>query len=191
MIFQGPLQNNTVILSIKFQHINQKQLIDKMLCSVRRTAWRRSTTETINFLRASLSSNLVKSNKQKLFDNWKQFTSSRECRGVRTSSVTVKDSNENESETIPVQSPDSSVEPLKFHDRQDFFKTYPAMTTSVPRQAWIESLEHGESPDGMVVLHPDVWGIRPRVDILWDNIDWQKRYKTVKYNDVKERNLYN
>ena len=172
-------------MKINISAYNQAQGLDKMLCSVGRTAWQRSNAETMTYLRASLS-NHGKLKNQKVLNCLKHFTSSSVCRNEGTSSDTVKDSNENQSETIPIKSSHSSEDILNFHDRQDFLKKYPAHTTSVPRQAWIESLEH-ETPDGMVVLHPDVWGIRPRIDILWDNIDWQKRYKTVLYNDVKDR----
>jgi len=83
---------------------------------------------------------------------------------------------------------ENSEKTIAFLDRSDFFEKYPPKSLSLPRQAWVESLDstNNESRD-MVSLHPDVWGIRPRIDVLWSNIDWQKRYKTVLYNDVKDR----
>ena len=76
---------------------------------------------------------------------------------------------------------------INYFDRKDFFEKYPPLSLSSPRQAWVESLDTDNLQRDLILLHPDVWGVRPRIDVLWSNIDWQKRYKTVLYNDVKDR----
>ena len=76
---------------------------------------------------------------------------------------------------------------FSYFDREEFFQKYPPTSLAAPRQAWIESLDANNETRDLVRLHPDIWGVRPRIDVLWSNIDWQKRYKTVLYNDVKDR----
>ena len=76
---------------------------------------------------------------------------------------------------------------FSYFDREDFFQKYPPTSLAAPRQAWIETLDANNEARDLIRLHPDIWGVRPRIDVLWSNIDWQKRYKTVLYNDVKDR----
>ena len=48
------------------------------------------------------------------------------------------------------------------------------------RQAWIENLDTLESNNlGLIDLHPDVFGTRPRLDLLYKNFDWQRMYKYI------------
>jgi large subunit ribosomal protein L4 len=76
---------------------------------------------------------------------------------------------------------------FSYFDREEFFEKYPPTSLAAPRQAWIETLDANNEARDLIRLHPDIWGVRPRIDVLWSNIDWQKRYKTVLYNDVKDR----
>ncbi|CAF1616833.1 unnamed protein product [Rotaria magnacalcarata] len=49
-----------------------------------------------------------------------------------------------------------------------------------PLQAWLETL--GQKRDeklGLVDLHPSIWQTSPRLDILYENIEWQKTYKKI------------
>ncbi|RVE76682.1 hypothetical protein OJAV_G00011410 [Oryzias javanicus] len=57
-----------------------------------------------------------------------------------------------------------------------------------PMQAWVESLqtEAGE-PLGLAQLHPDVFGVNPRMDILHDVEKWQRNYKRVSHAHTKVR----
>ena len=87
------------------------------------------------------------------------------------------------SESIPF----SETKTIEFFDRSKLFQTYPPLSLSAPRQAWVESLDTDNVRRDLITLHPDIWGVRPRIDVLWSNIDWQKRYRTVLYNDVKDR----
>lgn len=57
-----------------------------------------------------------------------------------------------------------------------------------PQQAWIETLSSVEDEKlGIIDLHPDIFGLPPRVDILWMNIDWQRWYRYVDYRHVNNR----
>lgn len=51
------------------------------------------------------------------------------------------------------------------------------------REAWLENMD---SPDekklGVVPLHPDVFGVMPRIDIIHKNVLWQTLYKFVVCN---------
>ena len=40
----------------------------------------------------------------------------------------------------------------------------------------------------LVRLHPDIWSVRPRIDIIELNLEWQMKYKTVSYE--KQLNRY-
>ncbi|XP_062609236.1 large ribosomal subunit protein uL4m-like [Saccostrea cucullata] len=52
-----------------------------------------------------------------------------------------------------------------------------------PRQAWLETLSTVEDHKlGMVDLHPDVFAVHPRLDILYHNLRWQEFYKKIDYN---------
>ena len=58
-----------------------------------------------------------------------------------------------------------------------------------PRQVWVESLDEAESSQNkdLIELHPDVWSVKPRLDILWQNVDWQLRYRRVQFDEQKDR----
>jgi len=48
------------------------------------------------------------------------------------------------------------------------------------RQAWVSNLDTiKESPSTIIDLHPQVFGSRPRIDIIHENIVWQRKYKYV------------
>lgn len=56
------------------------------------------------------------------------------------------------------------------------------------KQAWLETMAQVEDEKfGMVDLHPEIFGVFPRIDILWWNIYWQRLYKHVDYSFVKNR----
>ncbi|XP_006023511.1 39S ribosomal protein L4, mitochondrial [Alligator sinensis] len=57
-----------------------------------------------------------------------------------------------------------------------------------PVQAWVESLRHyDDQPVGLADLHPDVFAVTPRVDILHMVAIWQKNFKRISYAKVKTR----
>jgi len=53
-----------------------------------------------------------------------------------------------------------------------------------PREVWVESLETGEDTD-IMELHPDVFSVYPRVDIIHSNVVWQSKYNVVNYAHTK------
>lgn len=57
-----------------------------------------------------------------------------------------------------------------------------------PRQVWIENMDTVEEAKlGILELHPLVYASAPRVDIIHDNITWQKKYRWVSYAHTKVR----
>lgn len=49
-----------------------------------------------------------------------------------------------------------------------------------PRQAWVENLNTPEEKKlGIIHLHPDVFGVMPRIDVIQENVRWQTLYKHV------------
>ena len=57
-------------------------------------------------------------------------------------------------------------------------------------QVLVERLDPGDEGSWMegeelLDLHPDVWGVYPRIDIIHQNVLWQKDYSTVNYNHTK------
>lgn len=58
-----------------------------------------------------------------------------------------------------------------------------------PRQAWVENLDTTEEKHfGFVNLHPDIFGLVPRLDVITMNIEWQKKYKWVRFDHTKVTN---
>jgi len=48
------------------------------------------------------------------------------------------------------------------------------------RQAWVSNLDTiKENSSTIIDLHPQVFGSRPRIDIIHENVVWQKKYKFV------------
>ncbi|GFS17843.1 50S ribosomal protein L4 [Elysia marginata] len=57
-----------------------------------------------------------------------------------------------------------------------------------PRLAWLESMNSLEGNKlGMLDLHPDVFAVYPRIDVLHQNVHWQKVYRHIDYNFEKSR----
>lgn len=76
-------------------------------------------------------------------------------------------------EVVPTAQPER--EPLILSRTLDYLQK-----SKIPRVAWIENLDTlQEQKLGMVDLHPEVWGVMPRLDLIARNIHWQKFYKYV------------
>lgn len=76
-------------------------------------------------------------------------------------------------EVAPTAPPER--EPLILSRKLDYLQK-----SKVPRVAWVENLDTlQEKKLGMVDLHPEIWGVMPRVDLIAKNIHWQKFYKFV------------
>uniref|UniRef100_D3TQB8 Large ribosomal subunit protein uL4m n=1 Tax=Glossina morsitans morsitans TaxID=37546 RepID=D3TQB8_GLOMM len=68
------------------------------------------------------------------------------------------------------------------------FDTYePAQVTGC-RQVWIENIDDvQERKLGIIELHPDVFATQPRVDVIHENIEWQRKYRFVSFAHSKTR----
>ncbi|XP_042310825.1 39S ribosomal protein L4, mitochondrial [Sceloporus undulatus] len=57
-----------------------------------------------------------------------------------------------------------------------------------PVQAWVESLRHYDARHmGLADLHPDVFAVMPRLDILHTVAVWQRNFKRISYAKTKSR----
>ncbi|CAG5946028.1 unnamed protein product [Menidia menidia] len=57
-----------------------------------------------------------------------------------------------------------------------------------PVHAWVESLQGTDSqPLGLAQLHPDVFAVPPRLDILHSVETWQRNYKRISHANTKVR----
>lgn len=56
------------------------------------------------------------------------------------------------------------------------------------RQAWIENTDSVEEKKlGIIELHPEVFAAKPRVDVIQENIEWQRKYRYVSFATTKTR----
>ena len=93
------------------------------------------------------------------------------------------------SDEVPkeVQIPEKIPKEASFEVRNEFWQKYPPANPSSPRQAWVEDLNSDDSSSEIINLHPDVWSVRPRLDIIYDNVAWQINYKKVDWEYQKDR----
>lgn len=57
-----------------------------------------------------------------------------------------------------------------------------------PRQVWLENLDTvDEKKLSLLELHPAVFGTNPRIDIICENVIWQRNYRFVSYAHAKAR----
>lgn len=93
----------------------------------------------------------------------------------------------------PSESPDQSVDDASLPVK----RTLPLLTSrklkdvpfnASPRQAWLENMDTIECNKlGIVDLHPEVFSVFPRIDLLWGNVMWQRKYRTVDYRFLPDR----
>lgn len=77
-------------------------------------------------------------------------------------------------EELPVAQEPASLEPILHRD----LKFLPRYTK--PREAWVENFDNvKEEKRGLIKLHPEIFGTIPRLDMIYDNVKWQKLYKLV------------
>jgi len=86
-----------------------------------------------------------------------------------------------------IKAVDEHYDPVMIR-KGDLFNKYIPKNLAQTRQVWVESLDAGSSQDkDLIELHPDVWSVKPRLDIMWQNVDWQLRYRRVDYDEQKDR----
>ncbi|KAL6265203.1 hypothetical protein P5V15_005287 [Pogonomyrmex californicus] len=57
-----------------------------------------------------------------------------------------------------------------------------------PRQVWLENLNTIEEKKlGLITLHPHIYAAAPRIDIIHQNVRWQRMYRWVSYAHTKTR----
>lgn len=95
------------------------------------------------------------------------FSKLERCVGIASRFSTVAENQVPQTEKVePIISTTKTIENGKFFH--------------VPRQVWLDSLK--TIPDkkiGIVSLHPDIFAAQPRLDIIHENIRWQRMYKFV------------
>ncbi|XP_034473731.1 39S ribosomal protein L4, mitochondrial [Drosophila innubila] len=68
------------------------------------------------------------------------------------------------------------------------YAEYAPVNRNSARQAWIENTDAvKERKVGLIELHPDVFAAQPRVDIIQENIEWQRKYRYVSMAHAKTR----
>ncbi|KAH8376185.1 hypothetical protein KR200_011299 [Drosophila serrata] len=71
---------------------------------------------------------------------------------------------------------------------QDYTASYSPVSRNTARQAWIENTDAvAEHKVGLIELHPDVFAAQPRVDIIQENLEWQRKYRYVSMAHTKTR----
>lgn len=59
----------------------------------------------------------------------------------------------------------------------------------LPRQVWIENMNTvNVERKGLLELHPDIFAMTPRIDIIHQNLIWQRKYRYVSFLELKTRN---
>lgn len=62
------------------------------------------------------------------------------------------------------------------------------VTDGRSRKAWIENMDTLEEKKlGMIDLHPEIFATLPRMDVIWCNLNWQKRFRDVNFVNVPSR----
>ncbi|XP_053677552.1 39S ribosomal protein L4, mitochondrial [Anopheles nili] len=58
-----------------------------------------------------------------------------------------------------------------------------------PREVWLENMDTLESKNiGIIELDNSVFGAPPRIDIVHQNVEWQRKYRFVSFSHSKTRN---
>lgn len=69
---------------------------------------------------------------------------------------------------------------IKLYDSERFFHK--------PREVWIENLDTIEEKKlGLLNLHPEIFAAQPRIDIIHENVKWQRLYNFVSYAHTKTK----
>lgn len=72
------------------------------------------------------------------------------------------------------------ISKIRYDDGNNFYQK--------PRQVWLENLKTVEEKKlGLVTLHPHIYAAAPRIDIIHQNVRWQRMYRWVSYAHTKTR----
>lgn len=65
---------------------------------------------------------------------------------------------------------------------------FPSPRYQQPRQVWIENLDTvAEQKVGLIELHPTIFAAAPRIDVIHQNVEWQRKYRFVSFAHTKVR----
>jgi len=110
-----------------------------------------------------------------------RFTSSTPANPQRTAS--------NEKAAVVTSPSSPSLSSPVFPDRQLPF----LRDDEPPVKCWLETLNRATDQEtlveriGFVSLHPHIFAHSVRTDLLWDNVQWQKRYRQVNWEHQEDR----
>ncbi|KYQ55653.1 39S ribosomal protein L4, mitochondrial [Trachymyrmex zeteki] len=72
------------------------------------------------------------------------------------------------------------ISEIQYDDGNNFYQK--------PRQVWLENLNTVEEKKlGLITLHPHIYAAAPRIDIIHQNVRWQRMYRWVSYAHTKTR----
>ncbi|GAB0093405.1 39S ribosomal protein L4, mitochondrial [Sergentomyia squamirostris] len=61
-------------------------------------------------------------------------------------------------------------------------------TLRKPREIWVENFDTAESKKLEIMeLHPEVFAAMPRIDVIQQNVEWQRKYRYVSFAHAKQR----
>lgn len=61
-----------------------------------------------------------------------------------------------------------------------------------PREIWLENLDTVEEKKlGLINLHPEIFAAQPRIDIIHENVKWQRLYNYVVSTDITSLQKWN
>ncbi|KAF6017379.1 mRpL4 [Bugula neritina] len=65
---------------------------------------------------------------------------------------------------------------------------YPPQHSCDRIQSWVSTLSRLQDDKvGIIDLHPSIFGVHPRLDIIHENIKWQQKYKNIDFSRVRTR----
>jgi len=79
---------------------------------------------------------------------------------------TTVENKKNIEDAVPI------ISRIQYHDENTLYQNF--------RQVWLENLDTiQEKKLGLVTLHPQIYAAAPRIDIIHQNVKWQKLYRYV------------
>lgn len=109
------------------------------------------------------------------------MTCSRCWRALSTEHSTAEDPTD-----VAVTKGETSVhpKPLVFHRKLEYLDNLNLEVTE-PRQAWVENFDGKKTERrGLIELHPGIFSIFPRPDLIAKNIKWQTEYRQVDWRHM-------
>uniref|UniRef100_A0A1A9WUF9 Large ribosomal subunit protein uL4m n=1 Tax=Glossina brevipalpis TaxID=37001 RepID=A0A1A9WUF9_9MUSC len=108
---------------------------------------------------------------------------------TRSLRTTIEDlTKENETELAAVTHSNAQEAPPPLILAQSCLDVYQPVQLNACRQVWIENIDDvQERKLGIIELHPDVFAAQPRVDVIQENIEWQRKYRFVSFAHTKTR----